>query len=486
MKTSRSVLRAGEPIAWLEVGTDTIKLLLTRQTRAGLAVDNLFLRKIPGGGAPLTETLADAFRRVPRRTYRLVGCVPRPMVNLRTLELPSTDPDEIADMVDFQAGRQTPYSKDEVLLDYRLLGSRREGYTRVMLVIVQRSLLRQYFYVLDDLGAEVAWMTASSEGLLHWYRHFAREPTEGVAAILDIDAGYSDFVVLAGHDVIFSRCLRLGATRLLEHPEAGWADLALEIRPLLEGCRAEAQGIAPSRIVLSGAGARIPGLAGHLQSALNLPVRSHDETKDPRLIGSTEDMAAFSRTFSLTALVGLAAAPDMLQINLMPETVKLRHAALAQAERWGGLSRAAISLLMALSLYVTTRFRLQQQEYNQLCARTERLMPARRKAERMFEIRTIVREYRRPELSMAHILSELHPRVPSTLSLDAVDIDVHRERCRMSLSGHAASIRDIRSLMTELEKSPRFSAIREEGPIVKDPRTNRFRFKVIGLVEGSE
>ncbi|MDI6774508.1 MAG: hypothetical protein QME60_03815 [Verrucomicrobiota bacterium] len=477
MSTSKRTIGAGQPVAIFEVGQDAFKIMLACGTRGQVVVDDLRLQKVEGGGAALAEAMAGAVKGMNLSRRHVIGCLPRQVVNIRTLELPSTNPNEIVDMVDFQAAKQTPYSREEILSDYRVIGSWREGYTRVMLVIVQLSALRQYFYLLDKLDVDVDWMAVSSEGILNWFRlaGAVKAADAGAAAILDVDSQCSDFMVVAGGDVVHSRCIRLGASRILASPEAAWNELAQELRLLLETCRTEQPDLNLARLILTGAGARMSGLNDHLQAALNLSVAVQDETSSVRKMPAAVRYGIL-RGLSLTSLIGLAGAPESLQINLMPNSVKLRRNLVDRVGELAGASMAAMALLAAGSLFVVAEYFFQRQHQADLKAQAERLEPQKRNAERMCAIRNIVREYRNPGSAMANLLAEIHPLIPADLYLETLEIDLGKGRA--ALSGSGGSMKDARSLMTGLGNSTLFADVKEDGPLRKDARSDRFKFKV--------
>ena len=184
---------------FVETGSNWFKIIEAEQLAKGLCVSKICLERFEDIGSGLSQSIAAAFKKHKFSNIPVISCVPRQMVNIRMLELPSMDPDEISDMVGFQAGKQTPYSKDEVAFDYKMLESDRDGYTRVLLAIVQRSVLRQRYSLLEEAGIEVARMSVSSEGVLNWYEQAAKgeQQAPGASVLVDIDSTY--WLYLQGH-----------------------------------------------------------------------------------------------------------------------------------------------------------------------------------------------------------------------------------------------------------------------------------------------
>jgi len=74
----------------------------------------------------------------------LIVILSRNQVTVRNLELPTTDPQEIKDIISIQAGKQTPFSKDEIIADFKTIGLSRQHYTKVLLAIVQKAIVNNF------------------------------------------------------------------------------------------------------------------------------------------------------------------------------------------------------------------------------------------------------------------------------------------------------------------------------------------------------
>jgi len=69
--------------------------------------------------------------------------IPRYLVTARFCDIPSLDESEIKHMAEFQAMKEIPYSKEEMVVSYRNLGSYKEGFTSLMLVIAKKSMIEE-------------------------------------------------------------------------------------------------------------------------------------------------------------------------------------------------------------------------------------------------------------------------------------------------------------------------------------------------------
>ena len=69
--------------------------------------------------------------------------IPRHLATLRFIELPSTELSEINNMVEFQALKELPYAKEEIITSFKNLGAYKKGFSYIMLAIVKRQLIEE-------------------------------------------------------------------------------------------------------------------------------------------------------------------------------------------------------------------------------------------------------------------------------------------------------------------------------------------------------
>ena len=79
----------------------------------------------------LKSLLAPFNRKLP-----VICVIPANAATAKNIEVPSTDPEEIKSIINLQATRHTPYSREEVLISYINLGMNASNNTRLLLVIV--------------------------------------------------------------------------------------------------------------------------------------------------------------------------------------------------------------------------------------------------------------------------------------------------------------------------------------------------------------
>jgi len=472
---------AAGPTVVLEIGSEWLKMLQVEASRGGVAVSRLHVQRFDPEAGDLAQSVAQAFRSRRFARSRVIACLPRQMVNIRMLELPSTDREEIADMVALQTGRQTPYSKEEIVSDYRISGSAREGYSKVMLAIVKRSVLRQRFSVLEEAGIDVVRMSVSTEGLLNWYA--CAVSGESTSAVLDVDASYSDFVVVSDGALLATRSILIGGEQLLGDPERWREKLAREVERSVETWRSESPDLTLRRLLVTGAAPNVEGLGAYLGGELDLPVTEVDSMNRVTRIPRAPDLRAGElRAVSLAPLVGIGCDPEALQFDLVPDSVRLRRGLVSKARSLTVLGMLLMSGLVLLSALAVLKLYARETRLREVERRVEATGPEAREVERMREITRIAARRAAPAFDTIGLLGEFHAAVPPDVYFTSLDLDAAEEKVRGA--GSAGSRQLIRTLVRNLEQSARFANVEESG--TSRTRNGRYTFQIVCELEKAE
>ncbi len=466
---------------FVETGSNWFKIIEAEQSAKGLRVSRVHLEKFEDIGRGLSQSIAAAFKKKKFSKTPVVSCIPRQMVNIRMLELPSTDTDEIVDMVGFQAGKQTPYSKDEIAFDYKMLASARDGYTRVLLAIVQRSVLRQRFSILEEAGLEIARMSVSSEGVLSWYEQSVKseQTAPGATVLLDIDSTYSDFMVISRGVPVFTRSILIGADQLTGNFDVAKDEFLQEINRSMDACRGESSELEIGSMVLSGAAPQIAGLSEHLAGQLGFSVKNRDCLHDVSKMPAQPVMSEYP-TVSLTSLMGMASAPDQLEFNMIPDSVKLRKELVEKAQNLTSFGILVMTLMICASTLIVAKLFYKEARLKTLKHLVGKTDSHASEVDRQEAIIDVVDKRSDPTFAVINILSEVHVCVPDGTVLE--EIEVKTGDATVRLRGSALARADVRTLVAHLERSKLFINAKSESES-RDPKTRRVVFDVVCLLE---
>ena len=340
------------PFLLAEIGQNWVKLAQVEVAKRGIRIDKLYTERFEEVSGSVSVRVSQALKSLKYGSYPVVGILPRQMVNMKVLELPSTEASEIENMVELQVGRATPHAKEDILSDYRVLEGGREGYTRVLVSIVHRSVVSSRFSVLDVSGLETLKMGLSTEGLITACRPFLRKHESENVAILDVDASYAELALVSAGRVMFTRSILIGAEAISDGESGALDGFVEELDASLEMAKTDT-GLTAHRILLTGAGTKLPELSSRLDAEQSIPIDGFDALAEVTFGRDVPDLDTPPESrLSLTALAGVAADVNGLKFDLTPDAVRMRKSIEARAKSLVvcGVLVMTVICLMAVSV----------------------------------------------------------------------------------------------------------------------------------------
>ena len=461
----------------VEFGNDWIKIAQFSDPRGG-TLKSVVVKNLEGPSSQVVQTMIEAMAAEGVKPGPVLALIPRPMVTVRMLEFPSVDPAEIADMVDLQVTRQTPYSRDEIVFGFKTLGSERAGYSRVMLIIMQSSLVRQRFGLLEEAGLHVVQISVATEAMLEWAAARIIQPgATGDLALLDVDAGHADFCILRNGHLVFNRSIPVGAQALVAEGDNGQAQMKLyqELARAIETFRGEMPGAKLERMVIGGAAIEMPVITKQLQQEFGVAAEVLSSWDDPALDAKRRDDAV-SRTFSISALLGVALRRRDLTIDLTPEAVHIRRDLAVRARSLTTFGILVMAFLGLAALFVESRLERRLVEVRYLRGQA---LKAGNDADAVKTMRDRVElikvrlDRRTCTLNLLHEIARL---VPDTINFTAIQID---EGGQIVLRGGAATESDVLKFVNVLDGSPLMTGVKSTRVTGRE----RKDFEIIGMPE---
>ncbi|MFQ5680432.1 MAG: type IV pilus biogenesis protein PilM, partial [Candidatus Omnitrophota bacterium] len=357
-----------KPIVAVEIGNDWLKVIENVPSSGGWIINKMAFNKLAEIKGPVTETLSAIVQDLKLGAQPVITYIPRHLVTIRILRFPSTNPKEIEDMVSLQVGKQTPYSKQEIVSVYKVIDTEDDGYSRIMLVIVRHSLINERLDVLRNSGLEIDNVGISSEGVFNWFIQAYLKPNSkdkgnilsagtgqvGIRPIilLDIDSNYSDFMVIHKQRMMFTRSILIGANHLLEDRDK-WQDKFIgELRRSAELYKTEENGSAAEKMFLSGASGRIEGLDTVFSVKLGLPVLNTGTSGNVKIKNKASLEDEKFRPISVSPLIGLSLARRQPDIDLTPNELRIQRSTEEKRRHLTRMGILFIALIMSGSLSV--------------------------------------------------------------------------------------------------------------------------------------
>ncbi|MBI1388793.1 MAG: hypothetical protein GC154_10140 [bacterium] len=316
------------------------------------------------------EALKAALKKHGKLDGRVVLGFPRALSSVRYLTLPSSNPDEIREMLYYDVERHVPFPIDDLEISFEMLGMANENEARILMVCAPYSEIEPYIEMCADLRVYPDSVLLNAMADAEAYGKGLGE--QETAAVVNFGRSTSTLSVVRDGKLLFSRNLPISETRLLEgfagaktwrdlqgrvtaagalNPRerdhfSQWVDhLGLELMRSMSAFMCEENSSKIGRLILSGGAGFFP--AGPPRG-LTVRVKTNAAI-EPALNGTIPPGDGYHPTQLSTAaglaIRGLRKEPDTL--SLLPEAVvQERKNQAASATR----KNVAVMLFMIVAL----------------------------------------------------------------------------------------------------------------------------------------
>jgi Tfp pilus assembly protein PilN len=434
------------PRAGLYLRDDRLTIVVLSHRRGPVQCFALEPGELPG--ARLKSELET--RRLRPRRMRLG--LARPLVTVKTLELPPAQGAHLVEMVAFELERHVPFPPEDMRFDFFALPRTAKGPLRVLVVACERRTVEGALRLLEEPRLKPGAVTAACHDLPQLLRRSPRVPH---ALWAHRSGGATDLV-----------CLNQGRIELSRTVPAKDADeLAAEISTtlrLLDWPDCEAMWIsgddAPD---LLGA----PVLADLAKWVTGPPLKPSAET----LIQQLPDEDAGAAMLALAVAMGSLRPPlNLLSRELRPRTVSAEQ----------GLTAATATLTVLLGLGVLAGQGYQQHRFaGQVAQAIHALDPEVKQVEglaaQLAQKKRLIETIDAIEHADVHALrtlKELTERVPTEAWLRTLNMD----KQGIEITGQASAANQLIPL---LESSSYFTSVEFTAPVTKAGDKEQFRIK---------
>ena len=319
------------------------------------------------------EALETFLSRNPVKGDIIVISVPGQTGLARFVKLPPVEPKKIPDIVRFEAKQQIPFSLDEVVWDWQIIGKRGEagGFVEneIGLFAMKRDMVSRYLQTFRDVSVEVHQVQMSPLATCNYiaYDVLGKEPglspeeatKQDCIVALDMGVDNTNMVITDGERVIWQRPIPIGGNhftraltkemkltfakaehlkrnatkaedpkRLFQCMKPVFTDFLNELQRSLGFFTNTHRTAQVKRIVALGNSFRLPGLQKFLSQSLGIEVEKFNEFT--RLVGEevknssvfADNILSFAVAYGL-ALQGHKAT--RIQTNLLPQDVQMER-----------------------------------------------------------------------------------------------------------------------------------------------------------------
>ena len=375
--------------------------------------------------------------------------IPRHLVTARFLKIPSVDDREIDKIIKIESIKHLPYTDEKVIYGYRVIEKTEDGYSNVLLVIAQASVVNNYLDILKNASVSgVKSLSLSSEALYSWYA-FSREAEEkGNVMLVNLDTGRVDINVMEENNLVFTR----GAAYSADDPSVK-EKIIRQVEISISTYQKESAS-SVSRIILTGAKSETARCYPAFSESLKLPVDIIDQAKN---IPIDENIKAPIEEASFAELLGLSMGSDGIKINLLPEDA-------VEDARIENTKNALITAVLLTALLVTLVFGVLIKKIRDkyvylasISAKLKKMEPDIAVAKKMMTDVSVTRQIMARKPLAVDVFTEACGITPAGMSLSTLDFESGRS---LTVRGTAPALGDVLRYVTILENSPYFEGVK--------------------------
>lgn len=371
--------------------------------------------------------------------------LPRHMVTVREIEMPSVSPEEIEGMVSLQSSKLLPYSKDEIIYSYKIEEVSKEGYSRVMLVLAHKDVINKLLQPFKQNGIEIHRIALGTEALTLWYlSKQAEEEKKRHVALVDIDSSSADIQITHGGSSGFSRAITFT-------PEDRLDKLINEIRRSFFTYK-KTKKVDISKLVLTGAESIIEQEAPTLKKEFKLPTVYVNPMNTWPLAGEAQLPTKEQRKkISFATVLSLAFSFDKLSVNLLPPAIQKAKTVKVIKETLIMTALLGLCIFFSFTGIIWKKMADKTHHLRYVNSEIKKTDPRVSELTSMINNIKIIKQNLDMRGSSIDIIRELYKLIPGNISLTILDFEIGSS---CTLRGTADELSSVFRFITILEDSP--------------------------------
>lgn len=390
---------------------------------------------------------------------RTICVIPSSVATTKNIEIPSIDPAEIKSIIDLQAGRHTPYSREEILIGYINIGVFQKNYTKVLLVIVNRQVVKDQFSIFAGSGFKVERIVFAPECKAAFYGMLLERKADDLpAGIIDIGRYSTDFTVEFNNTIIASRNIPLGLDHLFREGVPARDKMIQELTTSLESYQNEDIHKLPETFILTSDDAKVKELEPILKEKFKANVRiisywDHVAATQPmmlKIVSEFNDESFLDVIATVPALRGI-------RIDLTPDEIKVQHSIEERGRQVLQVCMFGLMLLLLLCAIFFSKLHFRGQYLERLVKEYNTKRSAVEELERISTNTKIVHDYLKSRMTSLDVINELYEKIPNEIYLKNINFE---EDGSIHLQGISESRSTAFALITVLENSVLFKNVK--------------------------
>ncbi len=410
----------------------------------------------------LAKVMIEAKRKLAIRTRKASIVLPAKCTITKSIEVPSLDEQEITDIIRLQAGRHTPYSKDEIIVGHINLEVVLERYMKSLLVIVSEDVIRNTTMALEAAGFQLESIHVSSEVLTQSaVRDLGLSEMDPAQALIHVDSTFSEFIVIRKQKPFFIRSIPIGLKQLSKASVTDRNRFLDEIKKSVEAYQSDESGAQPERFFVTSSDAhKLAELRDIVAASFKVTVDAVPQHENIPMTPQAQHQSAQIDSASFLDVVLDALHDSPFEMDLLPEDLKIQRNFRKRGQEVfvGGICLLII-FIMSMSTFLT-----------KIYFRSSYLMRLQSSYEvKSYEVEDLVqfseetrsiREFKNLKGRTLKVWSELATVLPREMYLKEFSLD--EAEGKLSMTGTSELMSTVFAFVTELENHPDFQNVATE------------------------
>ncbi len=366
----------------IDIGSSWIKAVELRRGLGGYNISKLVRREI---SIPETdsaeerqkatiEAISSILKENGLASRNVVVGLPGYQIFVRKLRLPAASDDRLRKIILYEARQQIPFPIDKIQIDYHVKKIPNSNEVEVLLVGSKKEIIADYMGFIRKSGLRLKYLDVSPVALYNFHRHVDPTLEQEATAMINIGAATTDISIcregilsftrtapVGGNDITkniakslkidFNRAesLKLQHGRIpleyelelgIEDSEAGSIEgnatrqavlsgldrIVNEIRRTFDYYISQPDGVAISRIIISGGTSLLTNIDGFLSEKLAIPVtlvtKLTEWQKMDNIVEKYGDDIIWATNAIGLALHGASRIPKLIRVDFLPEDLQ--------------------------------------------------------------------------------------------------------------------------------------------------------------------
>ncbi|MBU1044997.1 MAG: pilus assembly protein PilM [Candidatus Omnitrophica bacterium] len=446
-------------IIGIDFSADQLSIGLMKTLNKEKTIINLAQYSIAGvSEAEIAQMIIKAFKDFNIKNPYVVNVVPLHLTITKNLEIPSLDVKEIKEIIDLQSGRQTPYAREEIIVDYINIGTYRQSYTKILLVIVTRAAIKKQFDVMEKAGLKIEKIVFAPEGVSRaCYSQIKKEVKDSPVVIVHIDSDFTDFIVSLKGVPIFTRNIPIGVKHISADPDKSEIKFIEELKNSLETYQSEDIDKTPQLLILTGATEKIEQLEKLVIGEIHIPIQSMPYFGLIPLSADLAKIPTITKKISFFNIAASALFEKNMKVSLIPEEIKLKRSFEERAQELIKMGIYIICLMLIAGSFFVTELYFKGQYLKNLKKKNSITYEEAKILEKAMEKMRIVKHYMANRGYSLEVVAAIYDILPKEIMLTNIKMDTEK---KLHLKGTARAMSNVFTFVSALEASEYFSNVK--------------------------